>query len=52
VNFDRKGKKTSNKDWQSTTDEEARIAKLKDGRIHMACKPEHVVDQQSGAIVR
>jgi hypothetical protein len=28
VNFDRKGKKTSNKDWQSTTDEEARIAKL------------------------
>ncbi len=51
MNFDRKGKKTSNKDWQSTTDEEARIAKLKDGRIHMACKPEHVVDQQSGAIV-
>ena len=53
VNFDRKrkGKKTSNKDWQSTTDEEARIAKLKDGRTHMACKPEHVVDLESGAIV-
>ena len=53
VNFDRKrkGKKTSNKDWQSTTDEEARIAKLKDGRTHMAYKPEHVVDLESGAIV-
>ena len=53
VAFDRKrkGKKTSNKDWQSTTDEEARIAKLKDGRTHMAYKPEHVVDLESGAIV-
>lgn len=37
ITFDRKrkGKKTSNKDWQSTTDEESRIAKLKDGRTHM-----------------
>ena len=53
IAFDRKrkGKKTSNKDWQSTTDEEARIAKLKDGRTHMAYKPEHVVDLESGAIV-
>ena len=53
INFDRKrkDKKTSNKDWQSTTDEEARIAKLKDGRTHMAYKPEHVVDLESGAIV-
>ena len=34
-NRKRKGKKTSNKDWQSTTDEESRIAKLKDGRTHM-----------------
>ena len=53
ITFDRKrkGKKTSNKDWQSTTDEESRIAKLKDGRTHMAYKPEHVVDLESGAIV-
>ncbi len=53
IAFDRKrkGKKTSNKDWQSTTDEDARIAKLKDGRTHMAYKPEHVVDLESGAIV-
>ena len=47
----RKGKKLSNRDWQSTTDEDARIAKLKDGRTHMAYKPEHVVDLESGAIV-
>lgn len=53
VAFDRKrkGKTTSNKDWQSTTDEEARIGKLKDGRTHMGYKPEHVVDLESGAIV-
>ena len=53
VAFDRKrkGKTASNKDWQSTTDEEARIGKLKDGRTHMAYKPEHVVDLESGAIV-
>ncbi|MGI6655590.1 MAG: transposase [Desulfobulbus sp.] len=53
IAFDRKrkGKKTSNKDWQSTTDEESRIARLKDGRTHMAYKPEHVVDLESGAIV-
>ena len=53
IAFDRKrqGRKTSNKDWQSSTDEDARIAKLKDGRTHMAYKPEHVVDLESGAIV-
>ena len=53
IAFDRKrkGRKTSNKDWQSTTDEEARIAKLKDGRTHMAYKPGHVVDLESGAVV-
>lgn len=53
IAFDRKrkGKKTSNKDWQSTTDEEACIARIKDGRTRMACKPEHVVDLESGVIV-
>ena len=36
IAFDRKrqGEKTSNKDWQSTTDEAARRAKLNDGRTH------------------
>ena len=47
----RKGKKLSNKDWQSATDEESCIAELKDGRTHMAYKPEHVVDLESGAFV-
>ena len=47
----RKGKKVSNKDWQSPVDKDARIAKLKDGRTHLAHKAEHVVDLDSGAIV-
>ena len=53
IAFDRKrqGKTTANKDWQSSTDEDARIGKLKDGRTHMAYKPEHVVDLESGAVV-
>jgi transposase len=47
----RKGKKLSNADWQSPTDPDAKIAKLKDGRTHLAYKPEHAVDLDSGAIV-
>jgi len=47
----RKGKKASNKDWKSTTDSSARIAKLKDGRTRMAYKSEHAVDLDTGAIV-
>jgi transposase len=46
----RKGKKTSNAEWASATDPEARIAKLKDGRTRLAYKPEHVVDLETGAI--
>src|SRR5947209_1835251 len=37
----RKGKKLSNEEWVSRTDPEAKIAKLKDGRTHLAYKPEH-----------
>jgi transposase len=47
----RKGKKTSNREWVSRTDPEARIAKLKDGRTRLAYKPEHVVDLETGAIL-
>src|SRR5512137_185135 len=47
----RKGKKTSNRDWVSRTDHDARIAKLKDGRTRLAYKPEHVVDLETSAIV-
>ena len=47
----RKGKRLSNQDWTSPADPEARIAKLKDGRTHLAYKPEHAVDLDTGAIV-
>src|SRR5689334_15951165 len=48
---ERKGKRLSNAEWASPTDPEARIAKLKDGRTHLAYKPEHAVDLDTGAIV-
>ena len=47
----RKGKKLSNEDWVSKTDGDARIAKMKDGTTHLAYKPEHAVDLDTGAIV-
>ena len=47
----RKGKRLSNQDWTSPSDPEAKIAKLKDGRTHLAYKPEHAVDLDTGAIV-
>jgi transposase len=47
----RPGKKLSNEDWQSPTDPDARIAKMKDGRTRLAYKPEHAVDLDSGAIL-
>jgi transposase len=47
----RKGKRLSNEDWVSPTDPEARIARMKDGTTHLAYKPEHAVDLDSGAVV-
>ena len=47
----RKNKKTSNKDWKSPQDPDAKIAKMKDGRTHLAHKVEHGVDMETGAIV-
>jgi len=47
----RKGKKTSNKDWQNPHDPDAKIGKTKDGRFRMIHKPEHAVDMDTGAIV-
>jgi transposase len=47
----RKGKKLSNQDWESTSDPQSKITKMKDGRTHLAYKPEHAVDLNSGAIV-
>jgi transposase len=50
--LDRKRKKkASNQDWTSPSDPDARIAKMKDGRTHLAHKAEHAVDLSSGAIV-
>jgi transposase len=43
--------KASNAEWESATDTDARIAKMKDGRTHMAYKLEHAVDFGSSAIV-
>jgi IS5 family transposase len=40
----RKNKRVSNAEWQSSTDPDSRIAKMKDGRTHLAYKAEHVVD--------
>ena len=47
----RKGKKLSNQDWVSRSDPEAKIAKMKDGTTHLAYKPEHAVDLDTGAVV-
>ncbi len=47
----REGKKTSNADWESATDADARIVRLKDGRTRLGYKAEHVVDLETGAIV-
>ena len=47
----RKGKKTSNDEWESPTDPDARIVRLKDGRTRLGYKAEHVVDMESGAVL-
>jgi transposase len=44
-------KKTSNQDWTSPTDPDAKVTKMKDGRTHLAHKAEHAVDLDTGAIV-
>jgi len=50
--FDRKRKKkTSNKEWKSSTDPDSRVTKMKDGRTHLAYKAEHAVELGSGLIV-
>ena len=51
--FDRKrpGKSCSNKEWESPTDPDARVTKMKDGRTHFAYKAEHAMDLETGAMV-
>src|SRR2546427_96953 len=43
--------KGSNEDGEHPHDADARIAKMKDGRTHLAHKVEHGVDLESGALV-
>ncbi len=50
--FDRtRKKKGSNDDWTHPHDPDAKIAKMKDGRTHLAHAAEHTVDLETGAIV-
>jgi transposase len=51
--FDKKrtDKKVSNDDWESPTDPDSRIAKMKDGTTHLAYKAEHVVDLGSDFVL-
>jgi transposase len=53
VRFDRKrkDKKTSNLEWQSETDPDSRITKMKDGRTHLAYKAEHTIDLETELIL-
>jgi transposase len=51
--LDRKRKKRmSNQEWKSPADGNARIAKMKDGRTHLAHRADHAVDLDKGAVVR
>ena len=50
IDKDRKNK-ASNSDWQHPFDPDAKIAKMKDGRTHLAHKAEHAVDMKTGAVV-
>ena len=47
----RRKKKGSNEEWKSPADPDAKIAKIKDGRTHLAHKTEQAVDLTTGAIV-
>jgi transposase len=47
----RKDKKVSNREWVSSTDPASRIARMKDGRTHLAYKAEHVVDLKSDLVL-
>jgi transposase len=47
----RRKKRTANKDWVNPFDPDAKVAKMKDGRTHLAHKAEHAVDLETGALV-
>ena len=47
----RKGKKMSNQDWESRTDPDNRIMKMKDGRTLLSYKVEHVMDIETDVVL-
>jgi len=47
----RRAKRMSNEEWVNPHDEQAEIARLKDGRTALAYKTEQAVDMATGAIV-
>ena len=53
IRFDksRKDKKVSNEDWESLSDPDSRIARMKDGTTHLAYKAEHAVDLNTEMII-
>jgi transposase len=53
LRFDRKrkNKKMSNEDWESPSDPDSEIAKMKDGTTHLAYKAEHVVDLETELVL-
>jgi len=52
VRHDRRRKKTtSNADWHSPSDKDARIMRIKNGTTRLAYKAEHVVDMESGVLL-
>ena len=47
----RKNKRVPNDEWESSSDPDARIVKMKDKRTHLAYKAEHVVDLETELIL-
>jgi len=50
--FDKTRKKrVSNQQWKSSTDDDARIGRMKDGRTHLKYKVENAVDLETELIL-
>ena len=47
----RKNKKASNDDWESPSDPDARISRMKDGTTHFSYKAEHTIDLDSDILL-
>src|SRR5207244_7732150 len=47
----RRKKRPSEGEWVKPSDPDAKVAKMKDGRTHLAHKAEHAVDLETGALV-